>query len=184
MRPAPTGLRQDCGRTANDWIRRLNEREGISVEAQREIQQSSDSSAKASLSDDETQVCILIRGAFVSWDVAPSTSEMASQFGDLLQDPTAYPKPLQMRHVFTLEVEMANDIAGCLASMLWEHRLPDPNKNIRDIEVVQDEANSETTFWIPSELEIDSHDDACFTLMIDLQTAADLYAVMQEKFWY
>lgn len=173
-------LQQGHGSTANDWTRRLNDREGTSSEEERKIRNSYTQSAKACLDENEANVCIMIQGAVPDWDVAPSAVEMARQFWELPEDPIVYP----LRHIFTLEPHLANDVASCLAQLHQEHRLPKPCKDIRDVDVVQVEDSGDTTFSIPSELEIDPHDYFCFTLMLDLQTAADLYAVMQEKFWY
>jgi len=177
-------LQEGRGKKAHDWIRRLNEREGLSEETEKEIQNSISLSVRASLNEDETEVWITVDGAFPGWDVAPSTIEMARQFDNLPEFPSAYPKPIRLRTVFTLEDDMANDLRSCLASLVEAKRLPIPSRTNSDIDVVQDEESGNTTFIVPGKMEIDPLDNARFTLVIDLQTAADLFRVINEKFIY
>lgn len=178
-------LQHGAGRTALEWVARLNHRDGLSdIDVTAIVRAAGFPSARACLSADEANVCVMLRGVFCEWDVAPSTMEMARQFGELPELVTAFPKPIQLRHIFTLEVDVANDLVSCLFLLNSEKRLPVPNAAIRDVDVIQDEGTGDTTFFIPGELEFDAHDDAIFTLVIDLQTAADLFAVTQEKFLY
>ena len=109
---------------------------------------------------------------------------MAQEHGDLPEFPSAYPKPIRLRSIFTVEADLANDLRSCLASMVERKRLPKPSDTISDIDVVQDEESDETTFSIPGKMEFDPLDEACFTVVIDLQTAADLFKVMKENFVY
>jgi hypothetical protein len=169
---------------AFDWVRQLNEREGLSDEVVLEIQNSFSLSVRAMLSEDETEVRIDIHGAFPGWDVAPSTVAMAKQYGGLPEHPSAFPKPMRLRAIFTLETDFANDLASCLASMVKAQRLPKPSQTIADIEVVQEEKSGDTTFSIPGKIEFDPLDEGCFTVVVDLQTVADLLQVMDQKFIY
>jgi hypothetical protein len=91
---------------------------------------------------------------------------------------------MRLRTTFKLEADLVNDLRSCLAYMVEANRLPKPNDRLSDIDVVQEESTGDTTFSIPGEMEIDPLDEARFTLAVDLQTAADLFEVMKEKFWY
>jgi len=177
-------LQRGSGKAALDWVKQLNEREGLAEDTVSEIVGSSSSNVRAMFSEDATMVHISVQGAFPGWGVAPSTVEMAREFGDVPEFLSSYPEPMRLRTTFKLEADLVNDLRSCLAYMVEANRLPKPNDRLSDIDVVQEESTGDTTFSIPGEMEIDPLDEARFTLAVDLQTAADLFEVMKEKFWY
>ena len=93
------------------------------------------------LTDDEQNVSIQVEGTPWGFDVAPSTSDTAA----------SYPRPIQMRCIFTLEWALANDLANCLFRLMHDRRLPQPRRLIVDVEVIHDEDTAETTFCVPED---------------------------------
>jgi hypothetical protein len=177
-------LQQGSGETALEWVTRLNEREGLSEEAVSEISESYSLNARAALNEDETAVILSVTGRFPEWDVAPSSREMAREYGEMPEFPSAYPEPIRIRSIFTLDVDLSNDLAGHLDAIAKAGHLPKPSDTIPDIEVIQDEKSGDTTFFVPGRMEFDSLDEARFTVAIDLQTAADLLQVINDEFCY
>ena len=167
-------LQKGYGKQANEWVKRLNEAEGISDKTTQEIVRSVKLGARACLTDDEQNVSIQVEGTPWGFDVAPSTPDTAAD----------YPRPIQMRCIFTLEWALANDLANCLFRLMHDRRLPQPRRLIVDVEVIHDEDTAETTFCVPGDTYGDPHDPFVFTLTVDLQTAADLYDRMRIPEWF
>jgi hypothetical protein len=116
------------------------------------------------------------------WDVAPSTAELLKATGH--RPSSEYPKTLSLRCIFTLEWDLAHDIATGLFRLRYDGRLPKPRVGNPDLQVIHDERTAETTFFIPGDTNGDPHDQFVFSVTIDLQTATDLYDKMNIGEWF
>ena len=119
-------LQSGCGETAFDWVRRLNELENLSEQAQREITNSYNLGARSCLTEDEEHVSIQVEGASWSWDVAPTAAELFERVG-LERFPTCSQGKAVLRCIFTLEYDFANDLVTGLSSLRMKGRLPIPS---------------------------------------------------------
>lgn len=155
-----TVVQNGLGITIHDWLDRLNSEMGISPDDHRQILNSGGPSARAFLHDDEDSVVLQIRGT-------PHHS---------IQDPSSQFESWK----FTLEIDDAIDLFRGLHVLSKRFLLPEPAEDVSNIQVVDDIDSPETTFWISGDYEVDPLDQHCFTLTIDLQTAANLWSLVPD----
>ncbi len=141
-------------RENHEWICRLNERYGITPDAHVEIWRTGRQEVNACLSEDETEVVLLLRG---------TPSQYDHETG---------------HHIFELESDIATDLFSRLSSIL-EHLNSTPAQ--RTVATSQGphckmNADEDVTFYVPGRHEVDPLDPGCFTLAIDIQSAAALYS--------
>ena len=147
-------LQSGFGRTAFQWVEKLNEREGISPAEHERIWHSGGPGAKACLGDDETTVLLHIQGV-----------KHTVEFNE---------NPLLCRCTFSLEWCHAQELDDGLHAI--RKKLPLRHMNGRRVAVDEDELTGDINFIITGGYESDPNDEYCFTLTIDLETAAQLYA--------
>jgi len=136
------------------WIGRLNEREGITPDAHVEIWRTARQDAKVCLSEGETEVVILVRGTISQYDHESGC------------------------HVFELDSHIATDLFSCLYSILEKLNAMPTQRTVASNQgpYCTMNADEDVTFYIPGRYEVDPLDPGCFTLVIDIQSAAALYS--------
>ncbi len=141
-------------RENSKWIGRLNEREGITPDAHVEIWRTARQDAKACPDEDETEVVLSLRGTLSQYDYETDC------------------------HVFELESDIATDLFSCLYSILEKlNALPTQRTVARNQgPYCTMNADEDVTFYVPGRHEVDPLDPGCFTLAIDIQSAAALYS--------
>lgn len=141
-------------RQNHKWIGRLNEREGITPDVHVEIWRTARQEAKACLSEDETEVGLLLSGTVSQYDYETGC------------------------HVFELESDIATDLFSCLYSILERlNALPTQRTDATSQgPYCTMNADEDVTFYVPGRHEVDPLDPGCFTLAIDIQSAAALYS--------
>jgi hypothetical protein len=155
----PLGL---LARANYEWIGRLNQRDGISSEAHTSIWNSGQQEARACLSEDEAEVAILLRG------IAPQFDQETG------------------RYVFSLESDKANDLFSSLCSILEKLNAMPTQRPASAHHAFQCQWNDheDVTFHVPGRFEADLLDPGCFTLSIDIQSAATLYSEVMFRFTF
>lgn len=135
------------------WIG-LNEREGITPDVHVEIWRTARQEAKACLSEDETEVMLLLRGTLSQYDHEKGY------------------------HVFELESDISTDLFSGLYSILDKLNATPTQRAVATIQgpYCTMNADEDVTFYVPGRHEVDPLDPGCFTLAIDIQSAADLYS--------
>jgi hypothetical protein len=141
-------------RENSKWIGRLNEREGITPDAHVEIWRTARQEANACLSEDETEVGLLLQGTLSQYEHETGC------------------------HVFELESDIATDLFRCLYSILEKlNALPTQRTDATNQgPYCTMNADEDVTFYVPGRHEVDPLDPGCFTLAIDIQSAAALYS--------
>ena len=136
------------------WIGRLNEREGITPDVHVEIWRTARQEANACLSEDETEVGLLLRGTLSQYDYETGC------------------------HVFELESDIATDLFRCLYSILEKlNALPTQRTDATNQgPYCTMNSDEDVTFFLPGRHEVDKLDPGCFSLTIDVQSAAALFS--------
>lgn len=141
-------------RENHEWICWLNERDGITPDAHREIWRTGRQYAKAFLGEDETEVVLLLRGT-----------------------PSQYDHETD-HHVFELESDIATDLFSSIASILERLNATPTQRTVATSQGPHCKMNADedVRFYVPGRHEVDPLDPGCFTLAIDIQSAAALYS--------
>ena len=116
--------------------------------------------AKACLSEDETEVVLLLQGTL---------SQYEHETG---------------HHVFELESDIATDLFSCLYPILEKlNALPTQRTDATNQgPYCTMNADEDVSFYIAGRHEVDKLDPGCFTLAIDIQSAASLYSQVMFMF--
>ena len=142
------------GRENCTWVRRLNEREGMTPDARIEICRTARQEAKACLSEDETEVGLLLSGTLSQYDHETGC------------------------HVFELESDIATDLFSSIASILERLNATPTQRTVATSQGPHCKMNADedVTFCVPGRHEVDTLDPGRFSLTIDIQSAAALYS--------
>lgn len=142
------------------WIGRLNERQGITPDVHVEIWRTARQEAKACLSEDETEVGLLLRGTLSQYDHETGC------------------------HVFELESDIATDLFSSIATILEKlNALPTQRTDATSQgPYCTMNADEDVTFYVPGRHEVDPLDPGCFTLAIEIQSAAALFSQVNIMF--
>lgn len=148
---SPVGL---LARENYNWICRLNEREGITPEAHVEIWRTSRQSARAYLGEDETEVVLLLRGTLSQYDRETG------------------------HYVFEVESDIATDLFSGLCSILESLNATPTQRTVATIRGPHCKMNADedVTFHVPGQYEVDPLDPGCFSLTVEIKSAAALYS--------
>jgi hypothetical protein len=141
-------------RQNHKWIGRLNEREGITPDAHREIWRTSRQNAKAFLGECEAEVVLLIRGTPSQYDHETGC------------------------HIFELESDIATDLFSSIVSILERLNATQTQRAVATSQGLHCKMNADqdVTFCVPGRHEVDKLDPGRFSLTIDIQSAAALYS--------
>lgn len=136
------------------WIGRLNGREGITPDAHVEIWRTARQEAKVCLNEGESGVVLLLRGTISQYD-----------------HETGY-------HIFELESDTATDLFSGLCSILDKLNAMPTQRTVATSQgpYCKMNADEDVTFYVLGRYEVDPHDPGCFSITIDIQSAASLYS--------
>ena len=136
------------------WIGRLNEGEDITPDVHVEIWQTARQDAKVCLSEGETEVVLLLSGTLSQYDHESG------------------------HHIFELESDIATDLFSGLSSILDKLNAMPTQRTVATSQgpYCKMNADEDVTFYVRGQYEVDPLDPGCFTLAIDIQSAASLYS--------